>query len=224
MASVTHQALLMIGVFAGETDTSTTPGAGTQVVPAGATTMVGEAWGGGGSGGGFFSGAAPGGSGCGYSKFTIAVTPGQTIYYTVGAGGVAGTGTGNDGGVSWVNPAANVQPAVTGCVGGGGFGLSNTGPLGGAGTIGTTNFSGGNGVVGVNPNGGGGGGGAGSAGNGGNASGITAGIAGTPDGGAGSAGGNASSLAGAQPGGGSGGAWNGTSAKGGDGKVKLTFT
>jgi hypothetical protein len=189
--------------------------------------MVAEAWGpgGGAAGGGTSKGCGAGGGG--YSAFTTTVTPGQTIYYNVGVGGVGATGNGNNGSNSWVNPASNVQPSSNGCVaatGVGGTGLF--GGAGGAGSIGTTNFTGGTGGVGVSPTGGGGGGGAGSAGNGTSSPGTTSGAGGTPDGGAGGAGGlsSANGIVGGSPGGGGGGSWNATGANGGNGQVRLTFT
>jgi hypothetical protein len=207
-------------------------GVGTYIVPSGKTTMIGEAWGGGGSGSA--SGFSMGGGGGGYSKFTTSVTPGQTIYYTVGAGGAAASGSssGNNGANSWVNPSANSQPSSNGCVGGFGAGGTASPGGGGNGTIGTTNFQGGNGGVYISgpTAAGGGGGGAGSAANGSTPSPSTSGGAGgSPDGGAGGPGGVASSSAtspGLTPGGGGGGTWTVSTSggSGGGGQVRLTFS
>jgi hypothetical protein len=204
--------------------TFTAVGASSFVTPSGATTLVGEAWGGGGGGCGNGSAAGGGGGGGGYSRFTIAVTTGQAIYYNVAAGGTGTNAFGTVGGNSWVNSSANAQPSSNGCVGNGGGINGNGGALGGAGTIGTTNFTGGTGGSGTNGNGGGGG--AGSAGNGGNGSGATHGVGGTPDGGAGidGVGGGTITTPGVQPGGGAGGSWTGTGGPGGLGQVKLSFT
>lgn len=76
--------------------TITTPGTGTWTVPAGAGLAKVECWGGGGAGGSAESTQANatgtialrggGGAGGSYAKKNIAVTPGQGLNYTVGAG------------------------------------------------------------------------------------------------------------------------------------------
>lgn len=73
-------------------------GAGTWTCPAGVTSVIVEVWGGGGGGGGASSAAlnnssrAGGGGGAGsYVRATVAVTPGNTYNYTIGAGGLGGT-------------------------------------------------------------------------------------------------------------------------------------
>lgn len=210
------------------TQTITASGAGTFVVPSPVTSLIIEAWGAGGGGGGSSSSLAAGGGGGGYSRATISVTPGQTIFYTVGAGGSGATTQGNPGGVSWVNPSANSQPSSNGVVAAGGSAGDNNPNLGGAGSVGTVNFTGGSGQIAGAPGiGGGGGGGAGSAGNGGN--GVVAGAGGaggTPDGGAGGTGvATAPAGAGTAPGGGGGGTdGSGSGANGANGQVQFTWS
>jgi hypothetical protein len=221
VAITTAQALGSGGGGGGGAGSFTTNiiGGGTYIVPSGKTTVVGEAWGGGGGGQGN-SGA--GGGGGGYSKFTATVTPGQTIYYTVGTGGTGVNGGGAFSGAnSWVNPSANAQPTTTGCVGGFGGGGGGSPGGGGTGTIGTINFQGGNGG---NLAASGGGGGAGSAGNGVTPTTTSGGAGGTPDGGSGGSGG-ASPVFGSIPGGGGGGCTaNVNGGTGGNGQVRLTFS
>jgi len=69
----------------------TTTGSGTETIPVGAATMVIEVWGGGGGAGiGTKTGASTGGGGAGgYSRssYNVIGYSGQTINYTVGAGG-----------------------------------------------------------------------------------------------------------------------------------------
>lgn len=103
--------------------TLTTPGAGSWTVPAGVTVLEVECWGGGGSGGfrATVSQSATAGGGAGWSKTNaLAVTPGQTVYYYVGAGGasVATTANGFDGEATWLNQASNAAPVNTaqGCL------------------------------------------------------------------------------------------------------------
>lgn len=131
----------------------TTVGPGAVTVPAGVTQIATiECWGGG--GGSVAGGANQGGGGGGaYSAITnLAVTPGQTIYYNVGKGGVGDFSgvslTYSDGGDSWFNAttyaaapcaaqgARNNNSGIFNSMGGG---QASAG-------IGTTKFSGGNGV------------------------------------------------------------------------------
>ncbi len=210
----------------------TAAGAGTFTVPTGVTSVTCEAWGAGGGGSGVASSTAPGGGGGGYSKFTATgLTPGGTIFYSVGTHGSGAFGVATSGTASWVNPSANSQPSSNGCVGNGGAAASSGHPAGGTGTIGTTNHTGGNGGGGTGTPtaiGGGGGGGAGSGGNGGNgADGVApfaaGGTAGTPDGGAGGNGVLNVPGVGQQPAGGGGGSWGNTGADGADGQVRFTW-
>jgi len=202
--------------------TTAVTGAGTYVVPAGYINMVGEAWGAGGGGANSLNAPYNGGGGGGYSKFSTAVTTGQTIYFNVGVGGIGNSGGGvpTAGGNSWVNPSVNSQPSSNGCVGGGGGAV---GGGGGPGSVGTTNYQGGSGF---GSGGGGGGGGAGSGGNGLSATSATGAAGGTPDGGAGSNGTTTGTIppSGTVPGGGGGGSSGGPAGAGGSGQIKLTFT
>src|SRR5262245_52607179 len=64
---------------------------GTFTVPAGVSSVLVEAWGGGGAGG---SGPnyGGGGGGGGYVRAVLAVSPGQAVPVTIGAGGVGACG------------------------------------------------------------------------------------------------------------------------------------
>jgi len=84
---------------------STFTNSGSFIVPSGVTQITMKAWGGGGKGGsrsGSRGGAGGGGSGA-YSTITIAVTPGETIYYSSGTGSTS-TAAGQD---SWISRASN---------------------------------------------------------------------------------------------------------------------
>ena len=196
----------------------TTPGAGTWTVPAGVTSATFRCWAAG--GGGLrtsFSDAAGGGGFAGASS--ISVTPGATVFFTVGAAGTVGITGGN----SWVNAAANAQPAASssttiGCAAAGGA----PGGGGGAGGTGLTYNSsqihtGGNAAIPA-PGNVGGGGGAGSGGNGGNGSTVTGGTGGTPDGGAGGFAAGAATA----PGGGGGATASGGTA-GANGQISIVW-
>lgn len=63
---------------------------GAFIVPQGVTRVKVQCWGGGGGGGGAFGagGAGTGGGGGGYTAGLCTVTPGQSIYVTVGKGGL----------------------------------------------------------------------------------------------------------------------------------------
>jgi len=109
---------------------------GSFIVPAGVTELFVLASGGGGGGGagqtvqGGSTSGGPGGVG-GFAASKLTVTPGQTISYTVGAGG-AGSNTGNGaaGGTTTVDTIS-----CTG--GGGGLSGSNPSPRGGADGVGS---------------------------------------------------------------------------------------
>lgn len=200
----------------------TTVGAGSTVVPAGKTSAIVEAWGAGGGslGNDSTTGASSGGA---YTKSTISVTAGSTLYYTIGTGGVGPSGTA--GGITWVNKASNAAPTVDtdGCKAAGGSGAGVAAPNNStqaANSIGTTKYIGGaggggaegggggsagplgNGIVGANGNGGAGG--AGNAGSGG---------AGGSAGGSSNAGGDGTSNV--EGGGGGGGSYNNAAGNGG---------
>jgi uncharacterized repeat protein (TIGR01451 family) len=152
--------------------------------------------GGGGSAAVLNTSAGAGGGGGAYSKIAnLALTPGGSVTYQVGAAGAASSA----GGDTWFN-GASLAAASVGAKGGGGAAGTTAGG-GGAATsgVGTTKFSGGNGGSG----GGGGGGGGGAAGpNGAGGNGATN-ATGTLGGGGG--GGNGGGSAGALPTGGYGG-------------------
>ena len=67
----------------------------TWIVPAGVTKIYAEAWGGGGGG----TGTGAGGGGA-YVAGIITVTPGNSVTYTVGAGGSGSSPNATDGGIS----------------------------------------------------------------------------------------------------------------------------
>lgn len=137
------------------------------VVPAGVTSIAVETLGAGGGGGGGQSGAASGAGGGGgaYSAITgLAVTPGASIAYVIGAAGAAGAvnTAGGTGGDTWFN-GASLGASSVGAKGGTG-GASNGGSPGTGGAsasgVGTTKRSGGNGGAVAGSGGGTGGGGA----------------------------------------------------------------
>lgn len=153
------------------TVTTFTSGSGTWTAPAGVTSVLVECWGGGGGGSGYdssFGSAGGGGGGGEYAAQTIAVTPGNSYPYAVGAGGAGAAANsvfaGGDGDPTSFNS--------TGVVAHGGSGALVAGS-GGSGSTNTTHFNGGGGAAGSGTVGGGGGGsgGTGSAGNAGTAGG-----------------------------------------------------
>lgn len=128
---------------------------GTFVVPAGIYRIKCRVWGGGGGGGGVGAGGggAAGGLGGGYSEGWFAVTPGQSLAVTIGAGGAFGNGTptsGLGGGTSSVG-------SLLSATGGGPGGLAVGGSIApvpsgpGVGSGGQINIAGGlaNGGLGV---------------------------------------------------------------------------
>lgn len=132
----------------------TVSGPGSVVIPAGYNFYTGEAIGGGGAGFGNATVGNRAGGGGGRNAIStakIAVTPGNSIFYSVGAAA----------GDSWVN-TTNVVPvaASTGCLAKGGANAASATAGSGnvAGSIGATTRQGGNGAVGSNAPGGGGGG------------------------------------------------------------------
>ncbi|MDD3892086.1 MAG: hypothetical protein PHE03_07260, partial [Bacteroidales bacterium] len=203
--------LLSSGVI-GQTITETynTPGTYDFTVPAGVTEITVEVWGAGGGGGGSSQNnqGGSGGGGGGYALRIISVTPGQSIPFTVGAGGTAGganNGTGGNGkqSVFYSTLTAN------GGTGGGG----NRGDIGEGGTAtgGSVNTTGDSGIKGTNSGGNGGAGANGGAGGTGNTNG---------------AGGNGTIPGGGGGGGERSGIWFGTSYAGGagaNGQVTITY-
>jgi len=175
-----------------------TPGSGTWIVPDGVYSVTVQVWGGGGAGGSAFSGVATsntqarggGGAGGSFASFTVSVTPGQIINYTVGKGGAASNEGfvhqtfGGAGGSSYAS--LNNVTIVSALGGPGGENVSVTnviyGGAGGAapktGNIGDVAFYGGNGGIAGAGGTGGGGGSAGAEGKGGDGSIVTAGVAG----------------------------------------------
>lgn len=128
-------------------------GSGTETVPAGATNVVIEVWGGGGKGG-LNSGAGAGG----YCRTSIACSSGQTLNYSVGAGsttsGVAGAASTVTSGTlsvtSMTGNGGNPGSGATGGTGGtasGGTAANTTGTAGQSSGGGAT---GGPGTAGVN--------------------------------------------------------------------------
>jgi hypothetical protein len=169
--------------------TESLTGSADWTIPTGVSQVTVEMWGGGGGGGAKAVTAQPGtgggGGGGGYSRAVLTgLTPGNTIAYSVGAGGAGGTVTGPTDGQAGGNTTFVGVTTANG--GGGGFTrTSATNPNGGAGGTGST----GNGGVGgngntVNASGGNGGGAggwngtAGVAGGAGASTGATAGIGG----------------------------------------------
>lgn len=198
-------------VYSQTTDQITTPGSGTWTVPTGVTSITIQAWGGGGAGGASTvdKDGGSGGGGGAYSSKTIAVTPGDVISYTIGAGGTTTAGNGNPGGTTTV---AHIPTSTNMSAGGGAGGTLNANPAGVGGTA-----SGGT----VNNNGStGGNGGGNSGGAGGNAA-NTAGGGGT--GGAGG-GNNTAGSNGNIIGGGGGGGEQASGGTGARGQVNITYT
>ncbi|MGL2963235.1 choice-of-anchor D domain-containing protein [Flavobacterium sp. RSB2_4_14] len=219
---------LLLVINFGYTQTSqtfTTPGLGSVVIPAGVTTITVEAWGAGGGGGSSNNTNSNGGSGGGggaYARGIHTVTPGSTYYYTVGTKGTGGpansTVVPTAGTVSWfkaiassMTPPTNFGNGALANGGGAGVNNSNTSPNNGGTAFGNNAFiTGATGAAGSNSGGGNGGTAAGvGGGTGGNGSNSSDGSNGNP------------------PGGGGGGSDDAASRKGGDGghgQVRITWT
>jgi hypothetical protein len=88
----------------------TTVGAGSFVVPANVLTMTLEAWGGGGGSSGLDRGSTSTAAGGAYASSVVNVTPGQTVFYSIGAGGTGGSTVGGAGTQSWINVGTNAVP------------------------------------------------------------------------------------------------------------------
>lgn len=194
----------------------TTVGPGSFIVPEGVTTLKVESWGGGGGSMGQDNtqGASSGGA---YARSNITVTPGQTVYFYVGTGGLGGQSAGLAGGNSWVNSSTNSAPSANtaGVKAVGGSGAPVAAPNNGtqlANSVGEIIYIGGAGGGGYE---GGGGGAASSQGNGNagaNGNGGIGGNAGTGGGAGGSAGSTTNNggdgISNVEGGGGGGGSYN----------------
>lgn len=207
---------------------------GTWTVPANVYSIKIDAWGGGGAGAGQSTsgtGGLAGGAGGSRSTTTISVTPGQTIYYNIGAARTGTSGNAADGNDTWVSKLSNAAPTVS---------TDGVVAKGGKSAVGTTQGAGSTtGCVGTSSRGGSGRVGGASSGGGGSSAGTTlAGVDATgtagataPAGGGNGGSGHASGgngTAGSNPGGGGGGAYknNTTSRNGGGGaagRVILTY-
>jgi hypothetical protein len=123
---------------------------GSYVVPNGVTKLRYRLSGGGGGGGGCASSQGAGGGGSGsYAEGVLAVTPGQTVTVTIGAGGTAGSsggGAGGNGGTSSLAGSGFTTVECTGGTGGAASGSGNSaGGGGGTATGGGLNVAGGHG-------------------------------------------------------------------------------
>jgi hypothetical protein len=206
----------------GQAVSQTFSSSGTYTVPTGyVTTVTIKVWGGGGGSTGGAAGGRNGGGGGGYSESTCISIPPGTYTVTVGAAGTAGVASGGT--------SSFFGHTATGGVRGG---ASDIG-VGGAGSGGQINVSGGTGGLRVANSAGGGGGAAGSSGivaAGSNAVGAVGGAGGVGVSGAGSGGAGRDALGlaavtGSNPGGGAGGLGNGgsgTGGAGGSGLVEIT--
>ena len=125
-------------------------GSSTFTVPAGVTSLTVKLWGaGGGSGGnGYIEGGGGGGGGA-YASKVLAVTPGQSINYTVGTGG----GAGGYGG-AFLGQVVGTSGSATTCsgvsAGGGQGGGDGIGGAGGTASGGDINITGQSGLYGQN--------------------------------------------------------------------------
>jgi hypothetical protein len=102
----------------------TTVGPGSLVVPANVTTMVLEAWGAGGGSAGLNRTGTDTAAGGAFATSVVNVTPGQTVFYSIGAGGTGGSTVGTSGTQSWINVGTNAVPvsSTTGVRAAGGAG------------------------------------------------------------------------------------------------------
>jgi hypothetical protein len=226
--------------YANVTTSATFTTSGAYVVPAGVTTVKVQAWGGGGGG---QSGSGGGGGGGEYAaENALAVTAGESLTVTIGAGGAGGPsgagGPGSDGGTTTVKRSGTTLVSAHGGKGSINFGNN----AGGTGSTNSVHFNGGSaqiGTAGVKLGGGGGGSsaGTGSTGNTGKPnSGITGGAGGAAPTGGGKGGNGGTGSTGSTPtagqagsapggGGGTGGAGAATNAAGGAGaRGQVTFT
>jgi hypothetical protein len=115
---------------------------GSVLVPAGVTSILAEAWGGGGAGGGSGSatGSGTGGGSGSYSRRAIPTVPGETLTVTIGAGGVgAANAAGGNGGNTLLQRGATTLLQANG--GSGGAGATGIAPGGAGGTPGTGDYT-----------------------------------------------------------------------------------
>lgn len=136
--------------FATDVTVYNTAGSGTYTVPAGVTRILVEIWGAGGGGGGASNMAneycGTGGAGGGYTRKIIDVTPAQTLAYAVGAAGTGGAAgaSGTGGGTTsfgGILTATGGAPGVHGK-----FAVIGNITIGGVGTGGDINLTGGYGT------------------------------------------------------------------------------
>ncbi len=115
---------------------------GTFTVPAGVYLLIIEAWGAGGGGGGSLSttDSGSGGGGGGYGIKRLAVTPGQVITFTIGAGGTGGTSGGGTGGTGGSTNIAGVIGVAGGAGGPGGSTPIGSRTPGAGGAVPTADF------------------------------------------------------------------------------------
>lgn len=160
-----------------------TAGTTSFTVPLGVTSICMACIGGGGGGVGTSATTAGGGGGGGALAYTnnVAVTSGETLTATRGAGGPYSTGDAKatDAGITTISRGATVLVGAAGGAGANGVSGGSGGSL--AGSTGTVKFSGGNGAAGISATlqGGGGGGAATQAANGTAGSTASAGVGGT---------------------------------------------
>lgn len=137
-------------VFSGAVNSAPSFSAGTLTLPSNTAMMTVELWGsGGGGGGGISTRPGGGGAGGGYALKHFA-SVGTQYYYTVGAGGTAGSAGANNGGAGntscfrLTSSPACTSPTfqATGGGGGGGSDGTQTGGAGGAGSSGDENLTG----------------------------------------------------------------------------------
>ncbi len=108
---------------------------GRWIVPAGISAVRLRVWGGGGGGGNGFGGAGGGGSGAGYSEGYYAVSSGQSIPVSVGAGGAGAGTTGGTSSFGSLASASGGQAGSNGASGVGGTGANGVGAGYGSGLV-----------------------------------------------------------------------------------------
>jgi len=203
----------------------------TWTVPAGVYSITVECWGGGGGGAGATSGGTlrgGGGGGGAYAMATRAVTPNQSVTYTVGAAGAGTTAT--TGGTGGTSSATYSSTTICSAAGGTG-GTTSAKGTGGTAVTGSPTHVGGDGYFPTSGTVGGGGGG--SAGTGADGTDATSRTGATAQTGGGPGGNGANGVAGGSapasgPGGGGGGMYrtSGNDEAGGSGwagQIRITY-